>query len=238
MRAVVPQSPANPTSFPTTRWTEIGRLQSMSVEERRAALGDFLAIYQPAMEAYIRDFFANLQDADVSDFVQGFTADRILDSDLIAKASAKRGRLRALLKVACRNYCLTHLAKASKEPKWVTQHVETIADTASQSFERSWVEIIASEAADQVEAYFRSRGRDDYIRLLRLRILDPAKGNTVTISPAQLSAELGVSQAVMRSQQAWVKLTYIKFMRDIVAEYTKSSDGVDDELAELRRLLS
>lgn len=231
-------TPSRRSRFPTTQWAEIGRLQAMPVEQRRAALGEFLELYQPALRAYVRRFFVGVGEQDVEEMVQDFAIDRILDYDLIAKVSAERGRLRALLKVACKNYCMTQLRKAGSRPKAAGHGVDVIVSTADESFELSWAEVVMTEAASRVEHRFKSRDQHDRLCLLRIHILDPARGNASTITIAQLAREFGVTPTLMRSKLSKVKQIFVKTMREVVAEYAESSRGVDEELAALKRGLS
>lgn len=231
--------PSYKSGFPTTHWAEIRRLQDMPVEERRAALGEFLERYTPAMLSYVRYFFGDLLgNQDAEQLVHDFTVDRILVYDLIAKVTARRGRLRSLLKVALKNYCKTQISAANSRLKPSSQRIDAVAVEAEASFEQSWAENVAAEAAMRVEERFLSRGRRDYLRLLQVRVLDPARGNENLVTSRELAKELGCTEQVMRSKLAKAKREFVEALREVVAEYAECCRGVDEELASLMRGLT
>lgn len=210
----------------------------MSIDERRAALGDFLVRYLPALLAYVKRFFRSLQPQDAEELVQGFAVDQILDRDLIGRASSDRGKLRSLLTVACKNYCLTQMSKSKVRATKLVGRLDTLASAAEASFERSWAEIVTEEAAARVEARFSSRGQDAYLVLLRAKILDPARGEAAQASSAELSRELGIDPHVMRSMLSKVRMIFVRSLREVVAEYVEGQRGIDEELAGLMRRLT
>ncbi|MEM1208423.1 MAG: hypothetical protein AAGI54_04070 [Planctomycetota bacterium] len=220
--------------FPTTQWETLNDLQRMSPQERREALGEFLERYQPAMLAYVMRFFRPIQEADAADLVQDFMADKVLSRGLIAGASQERGKLRRYLQVAIRNHCIDKLrASPSRVAVALPEKVVPGADTI---FERSWAEIVVTEAADRVQRQYASEGRDKHLRLLAV-FLDAARGFTTQVDDRQLSAELKIKPHSLRSMRQNVKAQLVARMRDVVGEYAEDQRGIDDELDELRARL-
>lgn len=226
------------TRFPTTQWAEVEALKALSADERRASLGEFLERYQPAMRAFVRAFFRGLDDDAAAEWVQDFTTDQIIDRDLVARASADRGQLRAFLRVALRNYCLERMRKDRSQPRHVDLDGDAITAEADESFDQNWVKVVLDEATRRVERRFESREQQDYLTLLRVKILGLADGSAGTMDNKALAENLGTTPQRMRSKLSKVRVLFVRTVREVVKEYAASQANVDEELAELLRRIS
>lgn len=223
--------------FPTTKWTELHALQGLSPSERRAALGDFVVRYRPALEAFIRVTFRDFPQFDAEEALQGFTADKLIDDDLISRVSKDRGRLRSLLMKACSNYCYSTLRSHRHKPASLPTDYEQASVEARMSFEQGWADVVVSEASRRVQRRFAERDQPTYWALLKARIIDPAFGVAPPTDYEQLGAELGMTNRELRNVLSRAKHALMRSVREVVGEYVESNREIDDELAELIRLL-
>ena len=93
--------PDGHSRFATTRWSIVlAAGQSVSAESRQA-LESLCEAYWFPVYAYARGQVARVEDA--QDLTQGFFA-HLLDKDAIAKANPDRGRFRAFLLTAFKNF--------------------------------------------------------------------------------------------------------------------------------------
>jgi len=89
--------------FPSTRWSLIFSAHGQDSVRQRAALGELLRLYLPALRAHLL-YRRNIESHQAEDFLQGFVAEQILQRDLLAKANAARGRFRSFLLRSLENY--------------------------------------------------------------------------------------------------------------------------------------
>src|SRR4051812_8557054 len=87
--------------FATTRWSVVLAAGRRTSPESRQALEDLCHRYWPPLYAYVR---GRVQDVDTArDLTQEFFA-RLLEKNILAAADPERGRFRAFLLIACKNF--------------------------------------------------------------------------------------------------------------------------------------
>ena len=89
--------------FQTTQWSLIDRVRNEDSEGTRPALDELLRRYLPALRVHLRIRGAGGEHA-VEDLLQGFVKSRILEANLVATASASRGKFRTLLLTSLDRY--------------------------------------------------------------------------------------------------------------------------------------
>src|SRR5437763_498542 len=89
--------------FPETSWTAIGEVWAEGPNGPRHALGALLKRYMPALRARLV-IEKGIAPDKAGDLLSGFTADKILERNLISRADRSRGRFRTFLLTALDRY--------------------------------------------------------------------------------------------------------------------------------------
>ena len=94
--------------FPPTDWTLVKAAGESSRAEKPTALGNVLACYLPVLRSYLRNRF-RASDDQVSDWLQSFALQKVLEKDLIAHADVRRGKFRTFLVSALNNFVIQQI---------------------------------------------------------------------------------------------------------------------------------
>lgn len=227
--------PPSSAGFATTRWTLIA-----DAAGNATAMNEFVSQYWSAVYSFYRR--SGLQRADAADLTQGFLTDAVLDGALLSKADSARGRFRALLKTAARNYLidqrrreLRHARRPDESAarRWNEHALDAaeprINEDPGDAFDRQYAATVVNLALQQME---RACERADMSRQWTVfdeRMLRPARGGEATPVP-DLADRLGArtSQEVYSINQAMNRKFDTVFMA-VIAQTVDRDDEVDDE---------
>jgi RNA polymerase sigma factor (sigma-70 family) len=223
------------TLFLTTRWTLVGEAASRGDDEAQNALGSLFAIYWKPLYRYVRRSGRKEQDAE--DLVQGFF-EHLLECDGLRLADRDRGRFRAFLLGALKNYMTNEWRHQHRQKRggFVThlsldwQDAETglgleLEDARSPDrwFDREWAMALLDKVLDDLE-----RVEPEFTRW------KPFLGlNRERLSYAEMARKFGMSEGAARVAVHRLRKRYRQQVRDEIAGTLAESSMVDDEMQSL-----
>ncbi|MGE3110131.1 MAG: RNA polymerase sigma factor [Phycisphaerales bacterium] len=226
--------------FHTTSWALV-----LGARADKSDLEVLLRAYWSPVYAFIRK--KGFAQHDAADLTQEFLADVLVGRDLIGKADPTRGRFRAFLKTALRNYLVDHRRKLGSrksapnaQPRAADGAELAVAesdpaDSGSNAFDRQWAATILTLTIERVEALCRQEGLDQQWSAFRINVLGPLTRKVRPMSMDALADIVGATSAEQVSNMLQtVKRRFRRTLRQVVAETVSDPEQIDDELATLR----
>lgn len=226
-------------AFPQTRWS----LLLNAAGEDPAALADLCKVYWYPIYAYARRKGAGLEDAE--DLTQGFFA-KMLGTDFLTRADENRGRLRAFLLAAFRNFMHDQWQRGSRLKRgggvqplaidavsaeaWLAMEPSD-GVTPELEYERSWAREILRQSREKLRESYAEKGRAEEFALVQDH-LEPQGGRPYS----ELAADLGVKEARVRYLVFKLRQRYSHFLKAAVAETVLSHEDAEEEMAYIREI--
>jgi len=182
-------------AFLTTQWTLIENIQD-GKDQDKALIGFLLKQYWKPVYCYLRCKGHGNEQA--KDLTQGFFHEVVLNRDLVGRADQSRGRLRAFLLHALKQYAGRHILKekAQKriEQKAVSFNIdeepilpESVAKrTAEESYHYAWLSSLLEHVLKEVKDACEQQGMNIHWALFNKRVVWPTFGDRSAPSLAQL----------------------------------------------------
>lgn len=238
-------SPDDRSRFATTRWSIVlAAGQSVSPESRRA-LESLCESYWYPVYAFARRQMPRVEDA--QDLTQGFFA-HLLDKDAIAKVNPDRGRFRAFLLTAFKNFFANEWHKVHAEKRGGGQRMLSLDFDSGESrfqiepaheltpeklFERRWVLTLLDQVLDSLRSELADEGS-----ALQFEKLKPAIVGQMTGADYELAgASLGMTAAAAKQMAYRMRKRYRELFRLEVARTVGDDSDVDDEIGRLLEIL-
>lgn len=228
--------------FPQTHWSLVGRAAASDDLLRQQALTDLLMAYLPGLRAFlveIRRVPADLAE----DLLQGFVADKVLAAGLLRHANQGRGKFRNFILKSLNNYVTTRMrGEYTTRAKAVGIDELLIGslcdDLGSNGFEQEWVQQVVRDAIELMQTECRINGRSDLWDVFRLRVVEPMLHDAEPADYSELVRRFGFEtprQAINLLVNA--KRAFTKHLRSAVAKYISRESDIDEEIADLRRIV-
>jgi DNA-directed RNA polymerase specialized sigma24 family protein len=233
--------------FEPTRWTWMDALSSADGSARQQALERLVRRYWPAVYAALRAHGASRDEA--SEITQGFFSDVVLTRNLFQQADHKRGRLRAMILTALRNYQIDRHRSNGRRINATFATTEQIDhedarlnqsgdETTEDAFDRRWALGVLHEAVERCRRHFDVPGQSSKWRAFERRVLDPSAGTVEPPPLAQIAAELGFTSPIHAGAAVQqVRKRMVLLMREIVAETVGTAEEIETEYQHLLALL-
>ena len=238
-------------TFCTTRWSVVaaaGRpaASPRQAQDARAALAELCAAYWPPLYAYARRAGAGPHDA--ADLVQGFFA-RLLEKGDLSAADPARGRFRAWLVVAFRNFSSNARDReralkrgGGRAPLRIdadaaeTLYAPEPADTRTPDleFERRWALTVLARALERLAAEQARAGKQAEFEALRPWLV----GRGDEGGYARLAEVLGRNAGALKVAVHRLRRRYGELLREEVAGTLADPREVAEELAALMAALA
>jgi RNA polymerase sigma-70 factor (ECF subfamily) len=222
--------------FPTTLWSDV-RGGGAVGKAREAALAALAQRYQAPAEAYLAAAL-RLPRERAHELFQGFFT-WMLASDWLAKAAPERGRFRAFLKVALRNFATDELRRERAAKRGGGARAESLdgedapevcdrtTPTPDEALDRAWRAALVEAAFERTRLDFERRERGLVFAVFRdyylaagpepdYRALAERHGITTT----------DVSNYLQRTKQA-----YREHLRALVLDTVADAEDLGEELA-------
>ncbi|MGA2254223.1 MAG: hypothetical protein ABSG53_06130 [Thermoguttaceae bacterium] len=225
--------------FPSTHWSLIFSAQDQESVGRRAALGELLRLYLPALRAHLL-YRRNFDRHQVEDFLQGFVAEQILQRDLLAKANAASGHFRSFLLRSLENYVINERLREAGRREVALEQEPAEAATCNV-FEVEWARQLLQETLRRMREGCENKGQPSLWGLFERRVVGP----TLTGIPAP-SYNLLVQQFGFRSAEqasnalVTAKRQFERTLGAVIAEtecITREKD-IEAEIADLCKVLN
>jgi DNA-directed RNA polymerase specialized sigma24 family protein len=235
--------------FPETSWTAIGEVWAEGPDGPRHALGALLQRYMPALRARLV-IEKGIAPDKAGDLLSGFTADKILERNLISRADRSRGRFRTFLLTALDRYVVDeHRAAAAEKRKPADGAVVSLnglgdqelprnSDDPSAASEVAWAREVLAEAIRRMEAQCRTDDRPELWEVFRCRVLDPALEGADPLPYDKFVSTFGMKTPVQAANAlVTAKRLFARLLKSVVAEYADGA-AADQEIADLRAILA
>lgn len=225
--------------FQTTSWALV-----LSARGSRADLEMLLRAYWSPVYAFIRAKGFGHHDA--SDLTQEFLAEILVGRDLIAKADPMRGRFRAFLKSALRNFLIDqHRRSSSKRaaPANPIASVEASPETADGTsgsepwgaFDRQWAAAVLALTIERTEAACVQDGMTQQWAAFKAVVLGPLTGRVKAPTMDELAERVGAAgPAQVSNMIQTVKRRFRRTLEQVVAETVNDPADVAQELAAIQ----
>lgn len=233
-----------PREFVTTRWSLIFSAANLGREEQKArdALAELCRTYWRPIFSFVRARGYSIEDA--QDLTQDFFV-IILKENWLQHADRKRGRFRSFLLRSLQNFLInaaekTHAHKRGGDAEFISWD-EWAAETPSQFsnsapasetlpperlFDLSWATTVVEHALQRLREECESNGKLWLFRALGHHLTDERE----EMSYADLSADLGVTDTVLKRQLHKMRERYRALLRAEVSRTVENSADVEDEI--------
>lgn len=233
--------------FPTTRWSLVARAGLEDAEGGREALGQLLSRYWPAMHAHLTGD-KRLSPQDAEDILQEFIVGKILEKQLIARASEPLGKFRTFLLTALDRFLIDQFRQRHAEKRNpqggatldLGDYAPQIAapQSPSDAFDAAWARGVLNETIERMRAECQAAGRPDIWGVFECRILNPMLHGAEPADYDQLVTQFGLQSPSQASNVLMTaKRTFARMLRGVVGEYAESGEDVETEIGELQAIL-
>src|SRR4051794_9434966 len=171
----MPPGPAS-RGFPTTQWTAVQGAGAPGALGG-AALSGLLTRYLAPLRAFLV-LHERLPAHRADDLLQGFIADKVLETDLVSSAARGRGRFRSYLLLALRRYVWNQNRNENRRrrsPGNVAslQHAPEAADLEpgpAEAFDIEWARQVLADAAGRMRKECQDAGREEVWTVFDARV--------------------------------------------------------------------
>lgn len=231
--------------FATTQWSMVVAAGGGQSQPAHEALAQLCEAYWYPLYAYVRHRVIDVHEA--QDLTQAFFS-HLLEKQTIAKADRQRGRFRAFLLTALKNFLNNEWQKTRAKKRGGQRDVlsldfdsgesryqiEPSHDlTAERLYERRWVLALLDQALDQFRRELAEEGKTD--------VFEPLKGaitaEMTADEYAHAARQLGISPEAARQAAYRLRKRYRRLLREHVARTVADVDDVDDEIHRLLAVL-
>lgn len=230
--------------FHTTRWSVVLASHQTEPARARRALGELAEIYWYPLWGYARRFGLGVEDA--TDATQEFFC-QVVERSSLAGADPERGRFRAYLRTAFRNFLVNRSERERAVKRGGGSVVLSIDAPAAderfgrepaddeapdRAFDRAWARTLLARVVDRLASEWTERG--DLERFEGLRDLFLGGGGE---SYAQAATRLGMSEGAVKVAVHRLRKRYKKLLTEEIADTLDDPGAVDEELGHLFRAL-
>jgi RNA polymerase sigma-70 factor (ECF subfamily) len=223
--------------FPTTCWSRLVVGAGAHEPAGRAALETLAQRYAGPIEAYLRQALRRSRE-EAQDLGQDFFV-WVLETGFLAKADPARGRFRAFIKVALKNYVADQDRKRAAQKRGGARDVASLeelraggdlvdphAKSPEHTLDEAWRAALVGNALGAVEAELHSQGRDVVYRVFQDYFLDEA----AEVDYRTVGARHSLTTAQVSNHLAQAKALYRAKLKALVLDTVQSESDLADEL--------
>lgn len=251
----VPETPeqsapiaARMNEMPATRWSVVLRAGNRNLPDWSAALEEIARAYRPVFLRHLVVHFGFSPDR-AEDWVQAFLAEKLLVRNLLDEARQERGRLRSFLLKAFYNDMTSRLRSeqaAKRRPLGIDalplDHVpEPISaeSTPPENLDALWARQVVAQTIDRMRETCHASGRQALWGVFEARVLAPLFDNARAIPYQDLIVQFDLpSPSEASNLLITAKRMFARMMREVVSETVADGRDVEDEIRELKHILS
>lgn len=227
--------------FVTTHWTVVLAAGQRHTAQSDHALEALCRTYWFPLYAYVRR--RGYAKADAEDLVQAFFA-RFLAKNYLAGLSEERGRFRAFLLAALKNFLINEWKHANRQKRgggevplsldWETadtkfQVAAQNEPSPDQAFDREWALALLSKVIEQLQAECATEGKTKLFEQLKVFL---AAGKSET-AQSEVAKALGLEEGAVRVAVHRLRKRYRQLLRDEIANTLSDPAMVDEEMRAL-----
>jgi len=233
-------------TFLTTHWSLIADIQR-ETDPDRALVGLLLQRYWKPVYCYLRQKGCNNEQA--KDLTQGFFHDVVLSRQLIQRADPSKGRFRALLLHALKQYMIDERRKETAQKhipkdKLVPLDIHnppalphTISNWSPEDcFIYAWKSAILDETLAEVQDDCLEHGLATHWNVFQARVLQPALQSDEPPSMGEICRKFGIASETTASNMiVTVKRRFRTALRKHLRSTVLSDEEADEELQDMLR---
>jgi RNA polymerase sigma factor (sigma-70 family) len=239
--APTPVSSAPGDIFATTHWTVVLAAGQRHTPQSDHALEQLCRTYWFPLYAYVRR--RGHEKADAEDLVQAFFA-RFLAKNYLAGLSEERGRFRAFLLAALKNFLINEWKHAQRQKRgggepvlsldWETadtkfQVAATNEPSPDRAFDREWALALLGKVIERLQAECEAEGKGRLFEQLKA-FLTAGKGEA---AHAEVARVLGMEEGAVRVAVHRLRKRYRVLLRAEIAQTLSDAAFIDEEMRAL-----
>ncbi len=227
--------------FATTQWSVVLSAGRNSSPDSKRALAYLCESYWYPLYVYVRRRVNNVDDA--QDLTQAFFV-HLLEMGTVARADRTRGRFRAFLITAFKNFLANEWQKARAEKRGGHKLRLSIDLDAGESkyqiepaheltpeklFERRWVTTLLDQVLDRLRSELEEAGKANHFEHLK----EGLTGDSEAIDYRQAAAALGITPTAAKQAAYRLRKRYRQLFREEVARTVADESEIDEEIGRL-----
>ncbi len=231
-------------SFLTTHWSLIEGIQKQQ-DPARAMIGLLLERYWKPVYCYLRRTGCNNEQA--KDLTQGFFHEVVLSRNLIERADPTKGRFRAFLLHALKQYVIDTRRRQSKQSNIPPEklvplevaHVPVLPQTVAQwnpdeCFTYAWKSAILDQTLAAVKEDCLRAGQETHWQIFRDQLVRPTLDGREAPSLKELCQRHGLaSEKVASNMVVTVKRRFQRLLRKHLRSTVRSEAEAEEELQDI-----
>lgn len=227
--------------FQTTHWSAVVIAGRDSSPESQRALATLCELYWYPLYAYARRRTGSEDEA--QDLTQAFFTE-LLEKNYVGSASQDRGRFRAFLLTALKNFMSKQWEKArakkrggGKDPisldfagfdsRWRIE--PALEMTPEQCYDQQWTVTLLEQILTRLQSEFERAGQSQRFQTLRGFII----GDHGETTYAEAGEQLGISEAAAKKAASRMRQRYRELLREEIAQTVSDPEDVEDEIRSL-----
>jgi RNA polymerase sigma factor (sigma-70 family) len=234
---------ADDRRFPNTSWSLLARAGSRDDD---TAAAEFAERYFSAVRAFVLAIVRNPDECD--DLAQQFFLKVVLTGRLLRQADQTKGRFRAFLKQAIRNFLVDefrrrrsiadHASGKTVSPDGLDGGWDLVATDPTPDPDRellkAWGQNLIAMALTRVKTLCKAKGQDEHFELFTRRFLS---GSDEFTSWREVGEPFGLDEKTTRSRALIAMERFRNTLRDLIATDMGSTSDVNQEIRELIRIV-
>ena len=227
--------------FLTTRWSIVVSAGRNSSPDSKRALESLCEAYWYPLYAYARRRVSCVDEA--RDLTQAFFVE-LLEKNYIGTAAPERGRFRAFLLTAFKNFLSKQWQKSNAKKRgggrapisldFASADLGLRIDpayglTAEQFYDQQWAIALLDRTMLRVQLEFEKAGKAGHFEQLKGYLVGDHAGTTY----AEVATTLGMSEAAAKKTASRMRKRYRELLKQEIEETVSTPDEVDDEIRNL-----
>jgi hypothetical protein len=240
-------APEDYRGLPATDWSLVAHAGFPGDQTGLESLDELLSCYRPALKAHLvlkKKIAPDVAD----DLIQGFISAKVLEGSLVSSADPAKGRFRNILLTALDHYIVSVARREGAKKRSPEQGFVSLDDSANQlavvppapdPFDVAWAREIIGEALGRVKTECVASGKLAYWNVFDCRVVAPILEGVEPVPYEQLVQRFGFKSPTEASNAlVTAKRIFVRALHAVVAEYATDKGGTDEEIQELRAILS
>jgi DNA-directed RNA polymerase specialized sigma24 family protein len=243
-----PRSSGDVAALPPTSWSLVARAGDRDRETWLAALSSITLLYRPVLVRYLI-LRLRVSADQAEDIVQAFLIEKLVDQNVLLKASQKRGRFRSFIIKVFSNYAIGQLrgqlARKRRPSSPEAERLDDLPELQSgdtplaDSFDALWARQVLARTLERIREECLSKDRQVLWQILEARILVPMFDDSPPMPYEELVERFGLrSPSEASNLLITAKRMFARVLREVVRETVADDKDVDAEIRELKRVLA
>lgn len=225
-------------AFPSTRWTAILHAQDRHEPGYRENLDYLIRLYWKPVYRFVRVDWAKSNE-DAKDLTQDFFAGLIARESL-KDVSPDKGRFRAFLKAALKNFLMQHKRDAGRQKRGGSAQIMALdwsevelgdsrSETPDEAFDREWAHSVLDSSLARLKERLSAEGKTVYFELFQKFYF----GAGEQLSYERLAAEYTLSKFDVGNYLKAARQKFREVALELIGEYVSGEDEREREFQEL-----